>query len=97
MDAQRGGVAQGPVRLGGDICWEGFMEGTASCKEEVHKSIGTQVQVGEVQSMDVVQFATVWTSLGQDVWCGIRRCHGWVLCNVPSRGEWHTANLRGGG
>ena len=40
------------------------MEGTANCKEDVHKSIGTKVQVGEVQLLDVVQCATVWKALG---------------------------------
>ena len=44
------------------------MEGTSNCKEDVHKSIGTKVQVGEVQLLDVVQCATVWKqSPGQNV------------------------------
>ena len=46
---QRGGVVQGPVRLGSiTFVVRAVMEGTSSCKEEVHKSIGTKVQVGEV-------------------------------------------------
>jgi hypothetical protein len=38
LAAQRGGVVQGPVRLGGTTCVvRAVMEGTANCKEEVHK------------------------------------------------------------
>ena len=66
LEAQRGGVAQGPVRLGGTtFVARAVMEGTASCKEEVHKSVGTKVQIGEVQLLDVAQCATVWKALAR--------------------------------